>query len=329
MSILGLSYFLVAAEEMNFTSAAKRLYITQQSLSNHIRRLEEDYQVTLFNRKPRLSLTPEGSRMVKYATRIVRLERVMSAEFADMNQAARGVLSLGISRMRARHFFQELWTEYKKQFPNIEIYLTEGSAQTLEKHVISHKVDMSIGVNILPHPLLSILPLMKENIYIVIPEELFRAHYGETAKEAAVRFSRGIGFDEIPDLPFLLLPRGNRIRALVDERFDMQDRVVRPAFESNDLELIMRMSESGAGISFVPATSLFPQREDTVAAEIHGYYAFPVKDLELETVLAYPTDLELPHYALAFVDLCRRVFSERDVWIRMRSAQYLEALRGI
>lgn len=188
---------------------------------------------------------------------------------------------------------------------------------------------MSIGVNILPHPLLTILPLMKENIYILIPESLFRAHYGETAKENAARFSRGIGFDEIPDLPFLLLPRGNRIRALVDERFDMQDRVVRPAFESNDLELIMRMSESGAGVSFVPATSLFPQREDTAAEMIHGCYAFPVKDLELETVLAYPTDLELPHYALAFVDLCRRVFSERDVWIRMQSAQYLETLREL
>ena len=84
-------YFLVAAEEMNFTSAAKRLYVTQQTLSSHIQRLEQEYQVTLFNRKPRLSLTPEGERMVKYATRIVRLERVMSGEFADLDQAAKGV----------------------------------------------------------------------------------------------------------------------------------------------------------------------------------------------------------------------------------------------
>ena len=41
MNLLNLEYFLVAAEEMNFTRAAKRLYIAQQSLSNHIARLED------------------------------------------------------------------------------------------------------------------------------------------------------------------------------------------------------------------------------------------------------------------------------------------------
>lgn len=73
MSIRSLSYFLTAAEEMNFTTAAQKLYITQQTLSSHIKRLESEYGVALFNRRPHLSLTPEGERMVRYATRIVRM----------------------------------------------------------------------------------------------------------------------------------------------------------------------------------------------------------------------------------------------------------------
>ena len=44
MNFLNLEYFLVAAEELNFTRAAKRLYISQQSLSNHIAKLEEYFQ---------------------------------------------------------------------------------------------------------------------------------------------------------------------------------------------------------------------------------------------------------------------------------------------
>ena len=49
INFLNLEYFLVAAEELNFTRAAKRLYISQQSLSNHISNLEKEFDVILFN----------------------------------------------------------------------------------------------------------------------------------------------------------------------------------------------------------------------------------------------------------------------------------------
>ena len=44
INFLNLEYFLVAAEELNFTRAAKRLYISQQSLSNHISNLEKEFE---------------------------------------------------------------------------------------------------------------------------------------------------------------------------------------------------------------------------------------------------------------------------------------------
>ena len=50
INFLNLEYFLVAAEELNFTRAAKKLFISQQSLSNHISNLEKEFDVILFNR---------------------------------------------------------------------------------------------------------------------------------------------------------------------------------------------------------------------------------------------------------------------------------------
>ena len=64
MELNAFHIFLTVVEEMNFSRAANRLYITQQSLSGHIKRLEEHYHVRLFQRRPRLSLTPEGEAMV-------------------------------------------------------------------------------------------------------------------------------------------------------------------------------------------------------------------------------------------------------------------------
>ena len=50
INFLNLEYFLVAAEELNFTKAAKKLFISQQSLSNHISNMEKEFDVILFNR---------------------------------------------------------------------------------------------------------------------------------------------------------------------------------------------------------------------------------------------------------------------------------------
>lgn len=52
INFLNLEYFLVASEELNFTRAAKQLYISQQSLSSHILNLEKEFGVALFNRTP-------------------------------------------------------------------------------------------------------------------------------------------------------------------------------------------------------------------------------------------------------------------------------------
>lgn len=64
MNLKSIEYFLITVEEMNITKAAERLYITQQALSSHIQRLEDEYGVTLFERRPTFRLTRAGQEMV-------------------------------------------------------------------------------------------------------------------------------------------------------------------------------------------------------------------------------------------------------------------------
>ena len=76
MNIKSLEYFLILAEELNFTKASERLYITQQSLSGCIKRLESEYGVELLQRKPVLRLTPAGEMMTFYARQILKLSLI-------------------------------------------------------------------------------------------------------------------------------------------------------------------------------------------------------------------------------------------------------------
>ena len=61
------NYVIAAVEEMNFTKAEKRLYISQQSLSNYIAKLEKQFGIEFFNRKNTLTLTAAGESLYRYA----------------------------------------------------------------------------------------------------------------------------------------------------------------------------------------------------------------------------------------------------------------------
>ncbi|MEG2928172.1 MAG: LysR family transcriptional regulator, partial [Oscillospiraceae bacterium] len=102
MNFLNLEYFLVAAEELNFTKAAKRLYISQQSLSNHISKLESYYEAILFDRNPPLSLTNEGLCLVEHAKKILSIRDESKKEISDIRDFDGGDIIIGTPRTWGR-----------------------------------------------------------------------------------------------------------------------------------------------------------------------------------------------------------------------------------
>lgn len=77
MNFLHLYYFRIVAEELNITRAAKRLFISQQSLSNHIRHMEEHFNTKLFYRQPKLRLTYAGERVLATAVGVSPARQTM------------------------------------------------------------------------------------------------------------------------------------------------------------------------------------------------------------------------------------------------------------
>lgn len=92
MNFQNLQYFLAVAEEGSITRAAERLFISQQALSNHITRLEEELGCRLFTRKPNLELTYAGKYFQKSASRILDIQRQTATAMGDINGSRRGEL---------------------------------------------------------------------------------------------------------------------------------------------------------------------------------------------------------------------------------------------
>lgn len=104
--------FMTVAEELSIVKAAKRSFVTQQCVSDHIKRLEEEYGVLLFNRKPHLSLTEAGEVMFQYLRSTKILESNMERTLQEMSAGRKGSFTVGPAlpalRLSFLLFFQNI-----------------------------------------------------------------------------------------------------------------------------------------------------------------------------------------------------------------------------
>ena len=145
MNLKTCQYFVALAEEMNFTKASESLHITQQSLSGSIKRLEEEYGVELFQRKPYLKLTPAGETMLFYSKQMLRNESQMMASLADLSAECSGHLVLGMSRQRIQVFFPGIWERYHNAYPNVSLDLRQSYTLKMADSLQAGKLDLFIG----------------------------------------------------------------------------------------------------------------------------------------------------------------------------------------
>ena len=193
INFLNLEYFLVAAEELNFTRAARKLYISQQSLSNHISNLEKEFDVILFNRTSPLTLTYAGRALKTRARELLDLRDETYKEISDIKDFSTGQLSIGVSHTRGRVILPEILPTYQSQFPGIELHLAEGNSSQLASDLLHGNIDLMIDLLPFTAENVETVPICNEEILMVVPDEpLEKAYPGlvEEIKEkllAAVR----------------------------------------------------------------------------------------------------------------------------------------------
>jgi len=94
-----LEYFRAVARELHFTRAAAALNMAQPALSQHIRKLERQLGLTLFERdRHGVALTPAGAALLEHAERILADIAAVDDELHDWAQGVRGVIRLGAAR---------------------------------------------------------------------------------------------------------------------------------------------------------------------------------------------------------------------------------------
>ena len=259
MELNSLYYFTELAKDLHVTRTAERLYISQQTLSNHIARLEEHYGAKLFYRKPIFSLTPEGEQVLAAAKVMLREESNLTDILADMEQQERGVLRFGASTLRLNSSLPFILPAFTARYPKVEIRLTDTISAKLTGPVLNGQLDLAVTVFQKPDHRLTVERLMDDQVYLCVSDDLLRKYYGEEAEQLKQKARRGALVADFARLPFCMLE--NRIGELVYECF--AEAMVNPwaYITSTYTQISATICFQGLAAAFVPQVCLAGMRD--------------------------------------------------------------------
>jgi len=220
MDITSLYYFREVAKELHITNTAIRLFVSQQTLSNHIQRLEDYYGVKLFYRKPKLRLTDAGEKMLIFAEDMLSEETKLKDILSDIEKQDKGILRVGASAIRANRCFPTILESFSKEYPNVEIRLTDYVSSKLEELIATGDLDLAICVENTPYPGLISKPLPADQIYLCVSDDLLHKYYGDMSETIKNISIDGANIRYFAKLPFYILNPPNRLGGVISKCFN-------------------------------------------------------------------------------------------------------------
>jgi LysR family transcriptional regulator, transcriptional activator of the cysJI operon len=140
-----LKVFQSVAHNLSFTKASNELFITQPAISKHIKELESEFEVKLFDRiGNKITLTPSGKILLNYTNRIISLHNEVKFELSQLKDKFKGNLRLGASTTIAQYVIPEALAIFNNRFPEIELSLITGNTEEIEKSLLNNKIDFGI-----------------------------------------------------------------------------------------------------------------------------------------------------------------------------------------
>ena len=199
----GYEMFLLVCEEMSFSGAARRAFVTQQCLSDHIRRLEERVGVRLFERRPRLQLTPAGQTLRASLLQMQALEEELNTRLGQYNAGLRGEVRLGINSGRASVLLPRVFPAFHARFPHVKLFVVNRETREMEKMLREGELDLFLGLNTRLEESFHVQPLGLEKLYLMLPAALLEQRFGGSWPDRLEALSGGADLRDFQDIPFV------------------------------------------------------------------------------------------------------------------------------
>lgn len=275
--------FVVLARTKNFLEASEQLFISQSSLSKHVKSLEKELGVTLLNRSTRhVDLSPAGRVFLPYAKRIAQANYELQVALFDQSENERSLLNIGTIPVMVPYGITQILSHYEHENPSERLQMYEGDADELKDMLRHDKLELAFirewdgdAAKDDGDEEFSTMLYTDDRLIAVLPS----AH--PLAGQVRVRLG------DLANEEFLLLPKGSVMYALILDACATEGFVPQVRYQGKRAENIIDLVGRGMGVSLLmrkPAAYLATSDvvlvdvEPTITTQIKIYY---LRDKEL------------------------------------------------
>lgn len=266
MNITELISFCEVAHHQSFTKAAKELHLAQHTVSQHVKSLEEEFGVSLFERHGSpFRITSAGTTFLRLTMPIVKA--VDNVKSGMEHPGRHGSIVVGANPDMMMHHLPTVIRPFQDQYPDVRIWLRAHPYQQLLQLVKSGEVDLALcSPPPSNDPALEFLELFQDKIVLMTP------------KGHPLLDQQSVELQDIADWPLIMTGLESWIRPVIDRAMRDQGVDFEVTLVLDDTESIKRYVEIGLGVAICSDFNLRPQDHDRLGVVIldHIFQSAPV-----------------------------------------------------
>ncbi|AMP06856.1 transcriptional regulator CynR [Collimonas pratensis] len=248
MLLRHIRYLLAVVEQGNFTRAAETLYVSQPTLSQQIRQLEETLGAQLLDRSGRVvRATDAGEAYIAYARRALRELEAGQRAIHDVRDLVRGTLRLAMTPSLTSYLAGPLIARFNASYPGITLQVIEKTLDAIETALAADQVDLGLAFSQVRSTEINSQPLFDEKLCAVVGLAHPLAQRATATLAAAVLTAGELGRQSLA-----LLSSDFATRSFVDAYLQQQGIAPKIAVEANTISAIVEIVCRGGLVTILP-----------------------------------------------------------------------------
>ncbi len=254
-------YFTAIAEEQSLSAAARRLGLSQPTLSSYLSDLESQVGMDLFLReKKKMLLTPAGKIYLDASRRILKVHDQTLHSILSLSQEMTETIIVGVTPYRGAILASEIFPLFARRYPHVRLEFRED--YMLNLHTLTRKGEINLSVathpDTEPDDFDQILNA-REEVVIGVPAFHRLAHLASRTSDHLV----SMDIQEFFDTPYIQMTHGNTIRTISDSIFASAGYQPTVVFTTSNNLVVNTLIRQGLGFGMVPR-SLITQDDEHI-----------------------------------------------------------------
>jgi DNA-binding transcriptional LysR family regulator len=238
-----LKVFCTVAETKSFSKTSEIIHLTQPAVSLQIQALEEMYETKLFDRSSsKVTLTPAGEVLYKYAKDILALYVSAEKVIGEMTGLVKGSITIGAGSTIGNYLLPSVISDFRRAHPKIKVHLFVANMQRVIELLNAGNISLGLVEGDVKRQKMVVEKLISDELLVIVPPH----HPWAKRKDVSVA--------ELIDEPFILREAGSGTRQTIEKffaRHGITPQNMKVSMVLGSTQAIKEAVENGLGVSII------------------------------------------------------------------------------